>query len=87
MAVLAGGPLLGILELVEAEHGELAGDHPCQRMQRMGDPISCRILRRFVLKAGMMLEESAEAQLQVLDRRRGRSLVVTQLLTTLLQRS
>ena len=27
-ALSAGGPLLGAFELVEAEQGELAGDHP-----------------------------------------------------------
>ena len=35
----AGGPLLGPLELVEAEQCELAGDHPGEGVQRVGDPV------------------------------------------------
>ena len=34
----AGGPLLGTLELVQAEHGKLTGDHPRQRMQSVRYP-------------------------------------------------
>ena len=30
---------IGPLELVEAEQGELAGDHPGEGVQRVGDPV------------------------------------------------
>jgi hypothetical protein len=59
---LAGGPLLGALKLVEAEHGKLAGDDPRQRVQGMSDP--CLIGHyRDSLEGRMMRQDSAQAQL------------------------
>jgi PPE-repeat protein len=58
----AGGPLLGPLELVEAEHRELAGNHPRERMQGMGDPFLIGD-HRNPLDGRMMRQDSAKAQL------------------------
>jgi hypothetical protein len=66
----AGGPVLRALELVEAEHGKLAGDHPRQGMQRMGDPFLVGH-DRDSLERRMMLKECTETQLQVLDQPAG----------------
>jgi hypothetical protein len=57
----AGGQLLGPLELVEAEQGELAGDHPREGVQRVGDPVlvghDCNSLERRT-----MLNQGTKAQ-------------------------
>src|SRR5271166_1667956 len=71
----AGGPLLGTLELVEAEQGELAGDHPRQRMQHMDGPFLIGHYRDS-LKGRMMMEQSAQAQLEVLDQPAGAEALV-----------
>jgi hypothetical protein len=58
----AGGPLLGLLQLVEVKHGELAGNYPGERVQGMTDP--CLIGHdRDSLEGGMMRQDSAEAKL------------------------
>lgn len=59
---LTGGPLLGALELVEAEHGELAGDHPRQSMHGMGDPFLIGHYRDS-LEGRMMGQHIAKAEL------------------------
>jgi len=61
----AGGPLLGPLQLVEVEQRELAGDHPGEGVQRMGDPVLVGHDRNS-LECRMMLDQCTEAQLQVL---------------------
>ena len=58
----AGGPLLGPLELVETEQGELAGDHPGEGVQRVGDPVLIGHDRNS-LERRMMLDQGTEAQL------------------------
>lgn len=58
----AGGPLLGPLELVETEDGELAGNHPRQRMQGMGNPFLIGHYRDS-LEGRMMRQDSAEGEL------------------------
>src|SRR5271166_3213835 len=62
---LPGGPFLGALELVEAEDGEFPGEHPRNRMQRVGDPFLVGH-DRDSLEGRRMLQD-AETQLQVLD--------------------
>ena len=70
----AGGPLLGPLELVEAEQGELAGDHPGEGVQRVGDPVLVGHDRNS-LERRMMLDQGAQAQLQVRDQAADISLI------------
>ena len=59
---LAGGPLLGAVELIEPEYGEVAGDHPRQRVQDVGDPVLVGHYRDS-LEGRMMRQDSAEAEL------------------------
>src|SRR6202048_3466120 len=66
----AGGPPLGPLDLVEAEQGELAGDHPGEGVQRVGDPVLVGHDRNS-LERRMMLDQGTEAELQVLDQAAG----------------
>jgi hypothetical protein len=58
----AGSPLLGAVDLAEAEHRKLPGDHPRERMQRMGDPFLVGN-DRDAFEGRMMLKECSETQL------------------------
>ena len=59
----AGGPLLGPLELVEAEQCQISGDHPGEGVQRVGDPVLVGYDRNS-LERRMMLDQGTRPSLR-----------------------
>lgn len=64
MAGSAGGPLGGLLELIQPEDPELAGDHPGDRVQGVDNPVLVGH-HREALERRMVFEQRPEADLQV----------------------